>query len=144
MMARKDFTIGWLSSQTNCKVQTIRYYEQIGLMPNPPRSAGNRRLYGNEHAERLAFIRHSRQLGFPLDAIRELLSLGDHPDQSCDVADGIAKAQLREVESRIERLQALKVELKRMVKQCRGGRISDCRVINVLADHALCISGEHD
>ncbi|MFP6746920.1 MAG: helix-turn-helix domain-containing protein [Alphaproteobacteria bacterium] len=143
MMARKDFTIGWLASQTNCKIQTIRYYEQIGLMPVAPRSQGNRRLYGAEHAERLAFIRHGRQLGFPLEAIRELLSLGDDLDQPCEVADGIAQARLREVESRIERLQALKAELQRMIRQCRGGKISDCRVINVLADHSLCLHEEH-
>lgn len=142
-MARIDFPIGWLANRTNCKVQTIRYYEQIGLLPAPPRSTGNRRLYGHEHADRLAFIRHSRELGFPIDSIRKLLSLADDPDRSCEAADQIAQAQLREVESRIERLQTLKTELQRMVKQCRGGRVSECRVIEVLADHALCINEDH-
>lgn len=143
-MTRNQFTIGWLANQTNCKVQTIRYYEQIGLMPSPPRSAGNRRLYGPEHKNRLMFIRHARDLGFPIDAVRELLKLSDHPDQSCEAADRVATAQLREIESRINRLQALKVELERMVRQCHGSKISECRVIEVLADHSLCLHGEHD
>jgi len=142
-MSKNDFTIGWLSSQTNCKVQTIRYYEQIGLMPEPPRSAGNRRLYDTKHVEQLAFIRHSRQLGFSLDAIRSLLSLVSHPDQTCEAATDIAQVQLKEVESRIERLQAMKGELQRMVKECRGGRVSECRVIEVLADHNKCLHTNH-
>ena len=70
-----EFTIGDLAQQTGCKVQTIRYYEEIGLMPEPARTAGNQRRYGQRHVDRLAFIRHSRELGFSLDAIRELLSL---------------------------------------------------------------------
>ena len=88
--------------------------------------------------ERLAFIRHARDLGFTLEAIRDLLSLSDRPDQSCAAADAIAKAQLAEVESRLARLTALKAELERMVVQCAGGSIADCRVIEVLGDHSLC------
>ena len=143
LMSSKEFTIGWPSSQTNCKVQTIRYYEQIGLMPEPPRSAGNRRLYETKHVEQLAFIRHGRELGFPLDAIRALLSLVSHPDQTCEAATDIAQGQLKEVESRIERLQAMKGELQRMVKECRRGRVSECRVIEVLADHNKCLHTNH-
>ncbi|OZA07574.1 MAG: hypothetical protein B7Y02_13720, partial [Rhodobacterales bacterium 17-64-5] len=69
---------------------------------------------------------------------RDLLSLADRPDQSCAAADAIAQAQLMEVESRIARLTALKAELERMVVQCAGGRIADCRVIEVLGNHSLC------
>jgi DNA-binding transcriptional MerR regulator len=142
-MTRELFTIGRLARETGCKVQTIRYYEQIGLLPRPPRSAGNHRLYGREAIDRLAFIRHARELGFPLDAIRELLSLSDHPDQACEAADQIARAQLATVESRLARLAALKAELERMIAQCAGGRIRDCRVIEVLADHSLCLTRAH-
>ncbi len=138
-----DFTIGWLAGRTNCKVQTIRYYEQIGLMPVARRSSGNRRLYGPKHADRLTFIRHSRELGFSLDAIRDLLSLSDNPDQSCCAADKLAGAHLADVNIRIARLEALKTELERMVEQCAGGKISDCRVIEVLCDHSKCVSGDH-
>ena len=142
-MAGNNFTIGWLAGQTGCKVQTIRYYEQIGLMPVPPRSPGNRRLYGPEHADRLAFIRHGRDLGFPLDAVRGFLDLSDNPNHPCEAADRAAQVHLKDVEERIERLMALKTELKRMIKQCRGGKIADCRVVQVLADHSLCLAGEH-
>lgn len=131
-------TIGKLGQAARVKVPTIRYYEQIGLLPDPDRSAGNQRLYSHATLDRLSFIRHARDLGFTLEAIRDLLSLSDRPDQYCAAADAIAKAQLAEVESRLARLTALKAELERMVVQCAGGRIADCRVIEVLGDHSLC------
>lgn len=131
-------SIGRLGQAAGVKVPTIRYYEQIGLLPEAERSSGNQRLYGRKAMERLAFIRHARDLGFTLEAIRDLLSLSDRPDQPCAAADAIAKAQLAEVESRIARLTALKAELERMVLQCAGGRIADCKVIEVLGDHSLC------
>jgi DNA-binding transcriptional MerR regulator len=114
-------------------------------MPEPERSAGNQRRYGRRHLERLSFIRHARELGFPLEAIRELLGLADAPARSCEAADAIAQSHLVEVERRIARLQSLKAELERMIAQCRGGRIAECRVIEVLADHthAHCLSDDH-
>ena len=72
-------TIGALGRKTGTKVQTIRYYEQIGLMPEPDRTEGGQRRYGDNEQDRLAFIRHARQLGFSLEAIRELLDLSDQP-----------------------------------------------------------------
>jgi DNA-binding transcriptional MerR regulator len=136
-------TIGKLSVATGVKVPTIRYYEEIGILPEAERSAGNQRLYGRMALDRLTFIRHARELGFPLDAIRDLLSLSDRPDQSCAAADAIARAQLVAVEGRIARLNALKAELDRMVVQCAGGRIADCRVIEVLGDHSHCATDHH-
>ncbi len=136
-------TIGELAARTGCKVQTVRYYEQIGLMPEPVRTEGNQRRYGSRHLERLAFIRHSRQLGFPLQAIRELLSLADDPGQSCAAADQIARRQLEHVESRIARLEALKAELERMVVECGRSQIANCLVIEVLADHTHCLTDHH-
>lgn len=131
-------SIGRLGAQAGVKVPTIRYYEQIGLLPGADRSAGNHRLYDRAALERLAFIRHARELGFSLEAIRDLLSLSDRPDQSCAAADAIARAQLRSVEMRIARLKALEDELRRMLGQCAHGTIRDCRVIETLGDHALC------
>ncbi|MGM0586032.1 MAG: MerR family transcriptional regulator [Pseudomonadota bacterium] len=131
-------SIGKLAAAAGVKVPTIRYYEQIGLLPEPGRSAGNQRLYGRDAVDRLAFIRHARELGFPLEAIRDLLSLSDRPDQSCEAADAIAQVQLAEVKRRIARLEALKEGLERMIRQCEGGRIADCRVIEALGDHSLC------
>ena len=141
--ARTRFTIGHLARATDCKVQTIRFYEQIGLLPPPARSAGNQRVYTESGAERLCFVRHCRELGFSLDAIRELLSLADHPDRPCAAADRIAQTHLREVEQRIARLRALQTELRRMIAECRGGRIADCRIIEVLTDHRHCLSEDH-
>lgn len=134
------FTIGKLSESTGVKVPTIRYYEEIGMLPASARSLGNQRVYTNAERDRLSFIRHSRDLGFPLEAIRDLLSLSDHPDQSCAAADAIAKEQLAKVQQRIERLCSLKIELERMIDQCAGGKISDCGVIECLGDHGLCIA----
>ena len=136
-------TIGTLSRKTGTKVQTIRYYEQIGLLPEPGRSEGGQRRYTPNDLDRLAFIRHSRQLGFPLDAIRELLELADKPGQSCADADSIAQRQLKLVERRILRLEALKTELRRMVRECNGDSIAECRVLEVLRDHSECLT-EHD
>lgn len=142
MMARV-VTIGRVAAATGCKVQTIRYYEEIGLLPKPPRSEGNQRLYSEADADRLAFIRHARELGFPLAAIRDLLSLSDQPDQTCEAADKIAREQLINVQTRVAHLRALKLELERMIEQCRGGKIADCRIIEVLADHSQCVSDDH-
>jgi len=135
-------TIGKLSKTTGVKVPTIRYYEEVGLLPEAERSTGNQRLYGSATMDRLSFIRHARDLGFTLEAIRDLLSLSDTPDQSCAAADQIAKAQLVAVRDRLARLRALEVELERMIAQCEQGTIADCRVIKVLGNHDLC-GNEH-
>lgn len=137
--------IGDLARRAGCKVQTIRYYEHIGLLPPARRTGGNQRVYAPAHADRLAFIRHARELGFPLDAIRQLLTLADDPNQPCATADDIARRQLAAVESRIARLRSLKRELSRMVAECKQGRMGDCHVIEVLADHthAKCVTREH-
>jgi len=131
-------TIGELSRETGVKIPTIRYYEEIGLLPEAGRSAGNRRLYGPSLRERLRFIRHARDLGFPLGAIRDLLGLSDRADQPCGQADAIAREQLESVRARIARLRALERELARMVECGAHGTIADCRVIEVLGNHALC------
>jgi len=119
-------------------VPTIRYYEEIGLLPSPPRTEGNRRSYGEADMRRLAFIRHARELGFEIDSIRTLLTLQDEPDQSCAAADAIARDRLIEVERRIASLTALKAELARMVEGCSHGHVAQCRVIEILADHGEC------
>lgn len=137
-------SIGDLSRRTGTKVQTIRYYEQIGLMREAERSAGGQRRYADGDLERLAFIRHARELGFPLVAIRELLDLADNPKRPCEEADAIARRQLLRVEQRIRRLEALRTELGRMVKECSGGRVAECRVIEVLRDHSECLTDHRE
>ena len=129
-----DLSIGELARRTGVKVPTIRYYEQIGLLPAPPRTEGQQRRYDRAAVARLSFIRHSRELGFDVEAIRTLVSLQDDPDQSCATADQIAKTHLVEVEKRIASLTALRSELQRMVEECACGRVAECRVIETLAD----------
>lgn len=135
--------IGEAARRTGVKVPTIRYYEEIGLLPAPVRSEGNRRYYGADDLHRLTFIRHARELGFEIEAIRTLLSLQDDPNQRCDTADAIAKARLLEVERRIRSLYALKAELEMMIEGCRHGRVGKCHVIEILADHGKCIHHQH-
>ncbi|MEP7455846.1 helix-turn-helix domain-containing protein [Phyllobacterium sp. SB3] len=131
-----DFSIGELARRTGVKVPTIRYYEQIGLLLPPPRTEGQQRRYDKKGMARLAFIRHARELGFDIEAIRALLSLQDNPNQSCSVADQIASARLDEVEARIARLSSLRTELQRMLAECACGRVAECRVIETLADNS--------
>ena len=131
-----NFSIGELSRRTEVKVPTIRYYEQIGLLAPPPRTEGHQRRYDRNDAARLGFIRHARELGFEVEAIRTLLSLQDDPNQPCERADGIARARLEEVETRIASLAALREELRKMIAECACGRIGDCRVIETLADRS--------
>lgn len=133
-----EVSIGRAARETGVKVPTIRYYEGIGLLPSPPRTESNRRLYGKDDLARLRFIRHARELGFEVDAIRQLLELQDDPSQPCAAADSIARARLADVERRIRSLSALKRELKGMIESCSCGRVAQCRVIEVLADHGQC------
>ncbi|UVK41696.1 helix-turn-helix domain-containing protein [Mesorhizobium sp. AR10] len=135
--------IGEAARQSGVKVPTIRYYEQIGLLPAPNRSDGNRRHYEASDLRRLAFIRHSRELGFDIEAIRTLLTLQDNPSQPCATADTIAQARLADVVQRIRSLTALKAELELMVEGCRHGKVGECRVIEVLADHSQCEHARH-
>ncbi|MFN8948127.1 MAG: MerR family transcriptional regulator [Alphaproteobacteria bacterium] len=131
-------TIGAVARQTGLKIPTIRFYEAEGLLPAPPRSGSRRRLYGDRHVRRLAFIRHARQLGFELPQIRDLLELSEHPERPCGQADTIAEANLRAVQDRLKQLRALERELKRMVSACATGQAERCRIIEVLSDHGLC------
>jgi DNA-binding transcriptional MerR regulator len=131
-------TIGSLAAATGTKVQTIRYYEGIGLLRAFGRTDGGHRIYVPEDRQRLTFIRHARELGFSVEAIRELLVLSDNPDTSCELADRIAQRQLQDVETRIGKLEALRDELRRMLDECSHDRVSDCRVIEVLSDHRHC------
>ena len=136
-------SIGTLARKTGVKVPTIRFYESIGLLPAPPRTQSNRRVYGDDAINRLRFIRHARELGFEVPTIRELLELTGEPQRSCEKVDAIAREHLHEIESRIERLTALRSEVRRMLKQCMHGRIADCRIVEVLGHHEFCHHAEH-
>ncbi|GHC75889.1 MerR family transcriptional regulator [Limoniibacter endophyticus] len=135
-------TIGDLSRATGVKVPTIRYYEQMGLLSHSERSEGNQRRYSKGERDRLSFIRHARDLGLTIDAIRELIELSQHPEQPCAEADRIAAEQLAAVRDKIVRLKKLEAELERIATHCNGNQVADCYVIHALASHELC-ADEH-
>ena len=136
------YSIGDLSRRTGVKVQTIRYYEQMGLIAAAHRSEGNQRRYERTDLERLAFVRHARDLGFDIAAIRELITLNHHPEMPCAGADRIAEDHLAAVRDKIARLKKLEHELERIVSHCGGHSVEDCYVIRALSDHAMC-EAEH-
>lgn len=135
------YAIGDLSRRTGVKVPTIRYYEQMGLISAPDRTEGNQRRYEKADLDRLTFIRHARDLGFPIEAIRELLTLSRHPEEPCDRADQIAREQLDEVREKIAKLKKLEEELSRIASHDGCRTVGDCYVIRALSDHGLC---EHE
>lgn len=128
-----EYSIGELAKMAGVKVQTIRFYEQKKLIPEPPRTVGGQRRYSTEHLNRLSFIRHGRDLGFSLEMIESLMLLKEHPEDDCEGADQIARAHLTEVEDKILRLKSLQTELKKMLAHCSSGKIHDCRVIEALS-----------
>ncbi|MBZ8134079.1 helix-turn-helix domain-containing protein [Afifella sp. IM 167] len=132
-MAHENFSIGDLAKATKTKVVTIRYYERIGLLPEPERTAGNYRSYSAAHLGRLSFIRRARDLGFSIEQVRDLLSLSDQRDRSCEAVDAIACAHLTEVDRKIADLQALRRELGSIIDQCGCGTIAECRIIEALS-----------
>jgi DNA-binding transcriptional MerR regulator len=129
-----DISIGELSRRTDVKVPTIRYYEQVGLLAAPLRTEGKQRRYGAPEVTRLNFIKHSRELGFEVDDIRELLALSAQPEQPCENADKITARHLSAVDQRISQLKGLRGELARMLDNCDGGCVADCRVLESLGN----------
>ena len=127
--------IGDLARETDTRVVTIRYYEKIGLLPEPERSGtGNYRTYGNDALERLGFIRRCRALGFSLEQVRDLLALASEAEHACDDVDRITSEHLAEVERKIADLSRLADELRRISASCQGGgTISNCRIIQAIS-----------
>ena len=130
---KNAFTIGALAKATGTKVETIRYYERIGLLAAPARTSGNYRAYGADHLARLSFVRRSRDLGFSIDAVRDLLRLSDQRRRDCGSVGAIAHAHVIEIERKIADLKALRRELRDLMAQCGDGKVTDCRVIEALS-----------
>lgn len=136
--------IGALAERTGVRVETIRYYEQVGLLQPPERTDGNQRRYGRAHLARLAFIKHARDLGFSVEGIRMLLKLSDTPGLGCEEAHSIAAGHLQDVRHKIARLRSLEAELERIASTCAGGVAAcDCAIIDALADHSQCRHERH-
>ncbi|QNO25576.1 helix-turn-helix domain-containing protein [Sphingopyxis sp. OPL5] len=124
--------IGELARITKTKTETIRFYEKEGLLPRAARTSANYRSYGNEHGQRLSFIRRARDLGFRLDDVRELLALADDRSRSCGAVDEITTRHLEEIDAKIADLAKMRAELSRILTTCEQGTIDDCRIIETL------------
>ncbi|MGH6943356.1 MAG: MerR family transcriptional regulator [Geminicoccaceae bacterium] len=131
MSARRDLGIGELSRRTGVNVETVRYYERIGLVPPPPRTEGGHRLYPGGHLKRLSFIRRSRELGFTLDEIRNLLSLVDG-GYTCGDVRSAALAHLAGIRRKIADLRRMERTLAETAARCEGGDAPGCPIIEAL------------
>ncbi len=125
--------IGELARSAQTPVDTIRFYERVGLLPNPARTASNYRSYSSVHAERLAFVRRCRDLDMSLHEIRMLLQLCDEPQRGCNAVNDVLEKHIVQVESRISELQCLARELRQLRTLCRApAKAKYCEVLKVL------------
>lgn len=126
--------IGELAEVTGTRIETIRYYERVGLLAAPERTEGNFRIYAHAHAERLSFIRHCRSLDMTLDEIRALLRFKDAPTENCGEVNTIVDAHIGHVAARIRELRALEKQLKGLRERCHEGReAAHCGILNELS-----------
>ena len=128
----QGLTIGRLSELTGVNIETIRYYEKIGMLPAPPRTQSGRRIYGPTESRILAFIRRSRELGFSPDEVRTLLRLGGPEKASCREVRRIAARHLDAIRAKISDLRKLECLLSKTVAQCTGTTAPDCPVLDIL------------
>ena len=131
-IASSRLAIGPLSKRTGCNIETIRYYERVGLLPAPARSPGRYRLYGDQHLKRLTFIRRARALGFSVQEVRTLLKLADERRRPCAEVRGVAAAHLEDVRAKIADLRAMERVLRETVARCMEGAGSHCPLIETL------------
>ena len=141
MSAVPAHSIGAASRQTGCSVPTIRYYEEVGLLPAAPRTEGNQRHYDEAAIRRLAFIRRCRDFGFTIEQVRELVGLVQQPDRDCVEVRDIAQAHLQEVQKKLAELRALEASLSAFVCSCNtacaGGPAVDCTILEDLTTPAI-------
>ena len=131
-MSNDRLTIGKVAEQTGCHIETIRYYEKEDLLPPPGRSAGGHRLYTTDLIERLVFIRRSRELGFSMQEIRELLSVVDGRQVSCERVKNLADTHLKDIRSKISDLRRMETTLRELSNQCSGDDVPECPIIEAL------------
>lgn len=125
-------SIGELASRAGCLVETVRYYERVGIMPSPPRSEGGHRQYTFDHLKRLNFVRRCRDLGINLAQTRGLLGLVDEGGDTCDQVKGIASDHLVEIRRKLSDLRKMERVMKDMVASCDEGKIPACPIIDAL------------
>lgn len=125
---------GELARRAGCNIETIRYYEHIGLLPNPPRSDNGFRSYEERHLSRLAFIRRARELGFTLEEVRGLLRLVDGGHYTCAQVQELALRHAEEIQRKINDLHRMKNALREMSFQCSGEEIPKCPIVEILSE----------
>ena len=130
-----QFSIGALSKTTNCNIETIRYYEREGLLPNPPRTDGGHRVYSEEHLKRLTFIRRSRQLGFTLEEVRRLLRMVDGGHYTCAEVKTLTLEHLCDIRGKLADLRKLERVLKDLADKCNGDETPECPIVDTLFQH---------
>ena len=129
--------IGELSTATGTPVETVRFYERVGLLPAPKRTSGNFRIYDETHAERLAFVRHCRSLDMTLDEVRVLLQFRDAPERGCGEVNEMVDAHIAHVATRIQELRALEKQLKELRRTCGDARAGgECGILSGLSSAA--------
>ncbi|MGD9837794.1 MAG: helix-turn-helix domain-containing protein [Afipia sp.] len=121
-----------LARRTGANLETVRYYEKVGLLPPPPRTASGYRSYDGAHERRLSFVLRARELGFSLEEVRALLRLVDERDQPCAEASRVAATHLADIRAKITDLKRMEGVLKTVVAQCGDGTRSDCPLIETL------------
>ncbi len=131
-VGEEPLTTGGLARRVGCNVETIRYYERIGLLAAPPRSPAGHRRYGLVHLKRLFFIRRCRGMGFTLDQVRELLRFADGEENSCAAVRTMTLAHQKDVKRKIADLRKLDRVLGEMATKCDSGTVPDCPVIEAL------------
>ena len=129
----EKLTIGKLANATGTKVETVRWYEKVGLIAPPARTGGNYRTYAPDDLTRLSFCRRARDLGFSLDQVRALLDLASEPGRDCGSVDELATGHLAAIDRKIADLAALRRELAALLTSCRGGTVSECRILEAFA-----------
>lgn len=133
--------IGEVAAASGCHLETVRYYERIGLLPRPVRTASGYRAYDTGDAERLRFITRGRDLGFSLDEIRSLMRLADDPALSCEQVDQLARHHLAEIKARQAELRRMARELEQTIAGCGGGHRASCAILGALQQPAPRASG---
>ena len=131
-MGNDGYSIGKVAKLTDCNIETIRYYEREELLTEPPRTDGGHRIYSYQHVQRLMFIRRSRELGFSMKEIRQLLSLVDGELISCELVKDIAEIHRKKMLAKIADLRKMERSLKELSSQCSGVDVPDCPIIDVL------------
>lgn len=136
-MTHKFVKIGAVAHKTGMGVETIRYYEKIGILPQPDRAINRYRLYGDDHIRRLFFIKRCRELGFSLETVRSLLALADDSHRTCDQVRDVAQVHLRGVKERIEDLHNIESALQELISSCEGGPSPECTIIETLRESSV-------